>query len=479
MSTQDLDDRSHGLLIPGRRRLLLRARDLAVAGMVAPALPQIAWAAAPKAPAAASLVVMHGFADHTGILLWMQGVRAQRLLVEVTGANGASAPLRTLEAELDARSDFTTTIGMAGLDPGTQHHYVVRQRDNRAVLARGSFKTQTLWQWRTDPPTLRIAAGSCAFLNEPRYDRPGNPYGGGEEIFDTIAAASPDLMLWLGDNLYLNEVDYSSEAGINRRYRYYRNHPAVRKLLTACPNIATWDDHDFGPNDSDGSYSGKGWSRDAFRRYWPLPYSAPEDGIYGKVLQGDVDIFLLDDRFNRYPNRWPEGPDKVMFGARQMLWLKQALTSSNAPFKIIAGGNQFLNKVSTNESWVRFPGEQQEFLRWLADAKIRGVLFLSGDRHFSQMLRVERPGLYPLHELTASPLTAGAYREPPEAERKNPEMVPGSMVNERNFAMLTVSGPRLARELAIELRDAKGAKRFEWRTTAQDLGHPPPRTSTS
>jgi alkaline phosphatase D len=291
-------------------------------------------------------------------------------------------------------------------------------------------------------------------------------------------------MLWLGDNLYLNEVDTTSQAGVHRRYRYYRQHPALRKLLTACPHVAIWDDHDFGPNDSDASYSGKGWTLDAFKRYWPLPYAPPQDGIYGKVLQGDVDIFLLDDRFNRYPNRWPEGPEKVMYGARQMEWLKQALTFSNthrpdSPFKIIAGGTQFLNKVSTDETWARYPNEQRDFLRWLADSKIRGVLFLSGDRHFSQMLRVERPGLYPLYEMTTSPLTAGPYRDAPEAEKTNPDLVPGSMFFARNFATITVSGPRLQREIAIELRDTQGAKRFEWRATAQDLGHPAPRGGTT
>lgn len=473
------EDRPHQPSIPSRRRAFLRLRDLAVAGIVISSPPGVASATERKAPQAASLLVMHGFADHTGILLWIQGRRAHRLVVEIMGPGGVAPPLRAIEAELDPRADFTATIGMAGLDPGTMHHYAVRQRENGAVLARGSFRTQPLWQWRSDPQTVRIAAGSCAYLNEPPYDRPGAPWGGGEEIFDTIAATSPDLMLWLGDNLYLNDVDYTSREGVSRRYRYYRAHPAMQKLWTACPHVALWDDHDFGPNDADASYSGKGWTLEMFKRHWPMPYSPPPDGIYGKLLQGDVDIFVLDNRSYRYPNRWPEGADKVMFGARQMQWLKAALTSSNAPFKIIAGGNQFFNQVSVNETWARFPHEQQDFKRWLAESKIRGVLFLSGDRHFAQVLRVERPGLYPLYEFTTSPLTAGPYREPPAAERTNPDMVQGSMFNDRNFAVITVSGPRLAREIAIEWRDARGTKQWEWRATAQDLGHPPPRTGAT
>jgi hypothetical protein len=42
-------------------------------------------------------------------------------------------------------------------------------------------------------------------------------------------------------------------------------------------------------------------------------------------------------------------------------------------------------------------------------------------------------------------------------------------VEDRNFAMLTVTGPRLRRELSVELFDQRGGKRFEWHTTAAEL----------
>ena len=475
MSREDFDDPSSELEIPSRRQALFSARDMLLAAVAAPALPGLASAAHAKAPAVAALRVMHGFVDHAGIQLWMQSPRAQRVRVEVMDSSAPARTLHTADMELDARTDYAGSVEINGLEPGTQHAYVVRRQDNKAVLAKGTFKTQALWQWRTDPPTVRIATGSCAFINEARYDRPGKPYGGGYEIYDTIAGTSPDLMLWLGDTLYLNETDYSSRAGVARRYRYQRNHDAFGKLWTACPHVALWDDHDFGPDDSDASYSGKGWTSEMFRRYWPLPFAPREDGIYGRILQGDVDIFLLDNRSSRYPNKWPNGPDKVMFGAKQMQWLKAALTYSNdkprAPFKIIAGGSQFFNKHSGDhrESWSRYPDEQADFLRWLAERKIPGVFFLSGDRHFAQHLRIERPGLYPLNEISTSPLTSGVVTRIDDAERDSKDIVPGTMLHERNFAMITVTGPRTKRELVVEIRDARNEKRWEWRTTAAEL----------
>jgi alkaline phosphatase D len=476
MSREDLDDPNDRVALPSRRQALFTARDVALAALATPVLPQLASAADPKPDPATSLCVMHGFIDQQGILLWMQGARAQRLRVEVMAKPGA-APVQTVEAELDPKGDFTATAEIGGLDPGAPYHYAVRDARSRALLARGAFRTQPLWQWRTDPPTVRIATGSCAYINEPRYDRPGKPYGGGYEIFDTIADASPDLMVWLGDTLYLREADYSSRAGVFRRYRYQRSHESLRKLWTACPHVGIWDDHDFGPDDGDASYAGRGWTLDAFRCHWPLPYSTPEDGIYGRILQGDVEIFLLDDRSSRYPNRWPEDADKVLFGAKQIRWLKAALTyspytpSPTPPFRIIAGGSQFLNRASGGgrESWAKYPAEQAEFLRWLEERKIPGVFFLSGDRHIAQMLRFERGSLYPLVEITTSPLTASVTSHIDDAELASKDIVPGTILRERNFAMITVTGPREKRELVVEIRNTKGEKRWEWKTTAAEM----------
>ena len=470
MSRQDLVDPADLLEKPARRQALFNARDLMLAALATPALPALAG---PAAAAAVSAVrVVHGFADIQGITLWLQGAKAQAVRVEVRAGDGSGPPLQTLRADLDARADCTAQLRIAELASGTAHRYTVLPEKGREVLASGTFRTQAHWQYRTDPPTVRIAAGSCAYLNDNVYDRPGKPYGGGEEIYDTIAAAAPDLMLWLGDNIYLRDPEWTSREGISRRYRQYRWHPTLAKLWQAAPHVAIWDDHDAGPDDADASFVNRKWTQEMFRRYWPIPYATPADGLYGMVTQGDVDIFLLDDRSYRYPNRWPaEHAAKAMYGPAQMQWLKAALTYSRAPFKIVAGGSQFFNRTSgpTRESWANFPAEQGDFRRWLEERRIPGVFFLSGDRHFASMMRVERPGLYPIHEITTSPLTSGIVTSMTDAERNDPEIVPGTVLHERNFAMITVTGPRTQRALALEIHGTQGEKKWEWKTTAAEL----------
>ena len=158
-----------------------------------------------------------------------------------------------------------------------------------------------------------------------------------------------------------------------------------------------------------------------------------------------------------------------MYGAKQMLWLKAALTSSRAPFKVVCGGSQFLNRVARADGWTRYATEHQDFLRFLEERKIPGVIFLSGDRHFAQHLAIKREGLYTLNEITTSPLTSGPSSSLNEAERGNVDMVPGSLYNDRNFALITATGPQRSRTLSIELRNTQGGKVWEWQTTAAEL----------
>ncbi len=418
---------------------------------------------------AAPLALMHGFADQSSVTLWAQGERPARLTIEFHPEADATA-LRRVEQPLARENDFVAHVRLANLDPGTRYVYRVLVDGKPTAIAPGIFATQPLWRFRDSPPELAIAFGSCAYLND-RYDRPGAPWGGDYRIFDAIAAQRPDLMLWLGDNVYFREPEWTSPEGMSARYRAYRTLPELAKLARATSHIAIWDDHDYGPNDADGSFVLKGAALETFKRYWPNPsHGLPGvPGVFGMVSMGDVDLFMLDDRYHRYPNRYPQVPEKSMFGAAQFEWLKQALLSSYATFKLVAAGNQFWNRVSRYEGLHDYPAEQQALARWLVEQKITGVVFLSGDRHFSELLKIERPGAYPLYEFTSSPLTARVFHEIPDEERDNAQIVPGTLVVQRNFGMLRVSGPRRARVLTLEAYDAGGLRLWQRRISAAEL----------
>jgi alkaline phosphatase D len=314
---------------------------------------------------------------------------------------------------------------------------------------------------------FRVALGSCYWApdpTEPPSARRETDYG----IFPVIAARQPDLMLWLGDNVYLRDMDASSRTGLLERYGHNRALPELQALLASTHHYAVWDDHDYGPNDSDRSYRDKHWSREVFTLFWGNPSAGIEGspGITTRFDWADVEFFLLDNRWNRSPNMRSTGRRQV-FGEVQMEWLIDALSSSRATFKVVVAGGQVLNPVRTAETYANFPEERQELLRRVQEEAVRGVLFLTGDRHFSELSKMDRPGTYPLYDLTVSPLATWIERN--GGREPNTLRVPGTLVAEQNFGLMEVTGPRGERRLTLSVLDVAGAVKWTRTVAASEL----------
>ena len=346
-------------------------------------------------------------------------------------------------------------VELSNLTPGTRYSYFIGDERGASVSDTLFVETQPLWQYRTDPPELNFLVGSCTYVNEPEYDRPGKPYGGGYDIFNTMAEEDFEAMLWLGDNIYLREVDFGSLSGFVHRYSHTRSLPEMQSLLSKGAHYAIWDDHDFGPNDCDGSWIHPDWSRASFDAFWPNPASgipAATELNTAHFLYGDVEFFLLDNRTHRVNHGL--GPDKrQILGEAQRDWLLNALRNSRAPFKVVAIGGQMVSDAAIYENFAQFPEERALLFDAIDELDIRGVVFLSGDRHNSELSKLKLPGGNWVYDLTVSPLTSGSYDHEDEP---NNNREAGTMVGIRNYGVLNVSGPRKERVLTMTVKDAEG-----------------------
>ncbi|HMP93271.1 MAG TPA: alkaline phosphatase D family protein, partial [Phnomibacter sp.] len=330
-------------------------------------------------------------------------------------------------------------------------------------------------------PDVTFLAGSCNYVNEPPFDRPGKPYGLDSSIYQSMAAEKADLMLWLGDNWYTREIDYANRYGLWYRALHDRAAPILQPLLANTPNLAIWDDHDFGPNDYAFSYIHKEESRKVFNALWLNPSSGHQNqGIYTRYQLADVDFFLMDDRWWRSFDEMADSingqpnPDKLMWGKQQLAWLKEELRISQRNrfinFRVIATGSQVLNPVSPWDRMRAFPAEYFDFINFLREEKIEGIVFLTGDRHHSEIIKVQEPGLYPLYDVTSSPLTSGTHVfDGPEKD--NPYRVVG-VDRFQNYARIQVTGPRNGRKLHIAFKGLKGEVLAEYAIEAAILKVP-------
>ncbi len=409
---------------------------------------------------------MLGYSDFREVLIWVQTKAEAKVKIEYY-TNG-EVPKYTETVTTHYKSDYIAKLYPSEVEYGKTYTYKLYINDKYVPRDyKLEFQTQPLWQWRTDPPDFSFAIGSCFYANEPKDDRPGKSYGDHYEVFNSILRNDPDFMVWLGDNIYLRTPDFLTKRGIRHRHRHARAIAELQPLLGSVHHYAIWDDHDYGPNDADASYANKRIAAEAFNDYWGNLNTdvTGEGGITSHFLWNDVEFFMMDNRYHRDPNK-KRTPNKQYLGEKQLDWLIKALTSSKATFKIVCIGGQTISDAKVYENYATYPEEQQTLLRRLHEERISGVVFMSGDRHHTEISKLERPEAYPLIDITCSPLTSGTHKQRNEG---NTWQVKDKVFFDRNFGIVKVSGPRKDRRLVLSIYNSKGDKIWDYTIKSQDL----------
>ncbi|MBL0018333.1 MAG: alkaline phosphatase family protein [Bacteroidetes bacterium] len=352
------------------------------------------------------------------------------------------------------------TFEVVGLEPGTTVEAELWANGTR-LSAPFPIKTAAA----TVQPEWSFMVGSCAFygVGAMRLVKPGQF----TDIFDAMRDHPTDFMIWLGDNVYLLNGEWNSERRMYEKYTKARLDPHINDFLATRPNLAMLDDHDYGPDNAEGDFENKGATMGCFKDFWPNPYFGNGSaGTYTHFDYQDASFFMLDDRWFR------ESEDhKQVLGTEQMGWLQEKLLASTAPFKFIALGSQVLSEANQKETWSKFP-ERQVLFDFIKANKITGVVFLSGDRHFTELCKLTQDGLYPLYDFTSSPLTSPLRKrvnKPDDPEFAPPMRVPGTKFVGHNFGTVTISGTEGARTCKLSTWDASGTLVWEFTIKQTEL----------
>lgn len=407
---------------------------------------------------------MLGYSEMREVMIWVQTKNKAEVKILYKNIADSNDKHWTNTVITTKEEAFTAHLTADTLEPGQKYLYDLYINNIKIDLPyKTQFQTLQLWKWRNDPPNFSFATGSGAYINEAKYDRPGTPYGGNYEIYEAIAQKNPDFMIWSGDNIYLREADWNTKTGIFHRYTHTRNTPEMQAMLASIHHYAIWDDHDFGPNDSDGSFWNKNQTLEAFKLFWANPSYGVGDikGAISYFNWGDCDFFMLDNRYYRTPDKKISGKG-TQLGAEQLEWLKNSLVSSNANFKFVVIGGQFLNTSGFYETYsnYNFAGERAEIIEYIHKEKIENVIFITGDRHHSEISVLKRVDYPTIYDITVSPFTSH------EASKKEFEVnslrIEESLINKRNFAILSVSGKKNERVISVIFYDSAGKEIYKY-----------------
>ena len=410
---------------------------------------------------------MQGYIEMKESVIWLQTKEVAKVYAHYDDLSTlVEESWQTNSVFTNPRDGNTAKLYFTNLKPGRTYRYKLYINDVQVERPFPfEFTTPQLWHKLEEMPEVRLALASCFYLNDPDEDVAGKVYGGGYEVLDEILDKDPTCMLWLGDYIYLKPADWWSRSGYIDRYTKTRSLPELQELLAYCPHFAIWDDHDFGPNDATGSWMMKETALDVFRLFWPNHTFGTDEvpGIMSAFQTEDVQVFMLDNRFHR-TEQMTKGEEQIL-GKPQIDRLINQLKYSTSPFKLVAVGGQVLNPAAVYENHANYEEERTYLLKRIEDEKINGVIFLSGDRHHSEVMEYEEGGVR-IREFTTSPLTSGAHTKVTES---NDYRVKGSLIEERNFSILKVSGARGDRELEITYYSTSGKKLYQYNLRQKDL----------
>ena len=330
------------------------------------------------------------------VTLWMYGPLKSKCTysyhaIGASGTDKKTGDLKPIsnQAAKGMGQIFKSTL--VGLLPNTDYHYQISINGKSSPDWKGSFKTAPL---EGTPTAFRMAITSCMHIKR------------AQRSWNLLLAEQPDLHLTVGDTHYADTTDPTIQL---QHHVAYRRKKEFANVLRQVPTYAIWDDHDYGPNNSDGTAEGKEFSLAGWKQAWPNPASGTPDtpGAFFKFSRGDVDFFVVDGRYHRSPNELPDNDKKRMMGDAQFEWLLNGLKNSKAKFKIIASGSVLHH--SKVDGWRIFTFSRHRLFDAIKKNKISGVMYIGGDMHRSlvwQHHESDRVG-YPMIEIMSSGITNG------------------------------------------------------------------------
>lgn len=253
---------------------------------------------------------------------------------------------------------------VSGLKPDRTYFYVLEVDGRRATDKRGKAHTFPEGQ-----ASFSLAFGSCT-----------KEKGMNHQVFETIRKKNPLFFLHLGD-LHYEDIAVDDPALFRAAFNQVFAAPKQARLYREIPLVYMWDDHDFGPNNSDTLAPGKESAALVYREYvphYPLP---DEEAVYHAFSVGRVRFIVTDVRSQRTPFPWPDDGHKTMLGEKQKRWFKKELLEAGKDHPLIVWVNPIPWIGNTPDGWSWYSRERKELADFIAENKIKGLCMLSGDAH--------------------------------------------------------------------------------------------------
>lgn len=207
-----------------------------------------------------------------------------------------------------------------------------------------------------------------------------------QPLWKRIMRLNPQLFIWGGDAIY---ADTQNAENLRIDYLMQNTVPDYQLFTQKIPIIGTWDDHDYGYNNADANNPIKKQSQQMFLDFIRVPsdsFIRQQQGVYSSHNFGPahrrIKIILLDMRYHM------KEPGADILGQQQWQWLEQQLKNSDAKIHFILGSYSILGRrMRISEELEDYPQAFKRFFNLISKYRPQGLVFLSGDKHFSSIFQ--------------------------------------------------------------------------------------------
>ncbi len=283
----------------------------------------------------------------------------------------AGASSETLDSELNEPLPVGALhrFVLSGLTADTEYQFRFLDADGAPVDAEArTFRT---FPAPGQPASFRFVVASCAR----DADSP---------VFSATLRQGARFFLHTGDFHYA-DIAKNDVRLFRRAFDSHLVAPRLRAMLASVPLIYLWDDHDYGPNDSDKTSPSREASLRNYRQlvpHHPLADAADSDAPIDQAFSvGRVRFILSDLRSQRDPAA------RRMMNAAQDAWLRaEFLAARDSGHALIF----WVSSVPWNGSpvpgdrWQGYVEQRAEIADFIkANGLVGRVAILSGDAHMT------------------------------------------------------------------------------------------------
>lgn len=265
-----------------------------------------------------------------------------------------------------AENNKVVSLSATGLEPNQRYSYALEVDGLLDTSRVGHFHT-----FPADSGSFTFAFASCA-----------QTYSN-HQVFETILSHDPLFFFHLGDMHYRN-IAVNDRAAYRAAFDTVLATPRQAQLFLEHSIAYVWDDHDFGPNNSDSTAPGREAARLTYREYvphYPLVAGPGNASIHQAFTVGRVRFLVCDARSNRSPFGAIDTPAKTMLGVEQKAWLKQQLLAARDSFPLVVWVNTLPWIGSGDDAWWGYSYERRELGDFIAANQIDNLCMISGDAH--------------------------------------------------------------------------------------------------